>query len=61
MNFDLGGLEDLIVYLMKWLVEDFDVRTIDTTTVAQLLTTFAPIWNPIWEAVNKFLNEWFGF
>lgn len=61
MNFDISGIQDLIIYLLQWFVDDFNVRTIDTDTIPQLLTTFAPIWNPIWEVVNGFLGEWFGF
>ena len=57
---DVTGLQDLILTFVQW-VFDFDAKTINTDTWAELLTIVSPIWNPIWELVNQFLNEWFGF
>ncbi len=57
---DFTGLQDLILTFVQW-VFDFDAKTINTDTWAELLTIVSPIWNPIWELVNQFLNEWFGF
>lgn len=61
MEADFSSLYELIIYLFNWFVTSFDMRTIDTETIPQLLTTFYPIWNPIWELVNTFLAEWFNF
>lgn len=58
---DTTGLEELIISLFKWIIE-FDIKTIKIDEyVPQLLTMFAPIWNPIWAYVNQLLNEYFGF
>ncbi len=57
---DVTGLQDLILAFVQW-VFNFDAKTINTELIPQLLTIAAPIWNPIWELVNQFLNEWFGF
>ena len=54
------GLEDLIVTFFQWII-NFDVRTINVEYISQLLTTFSPIWNPIWVAISNFLTENFGF
>ena len=61
MDIDTAGIQELVLYLINWLVTGFDIRTIDTETVAQLLTTFSGIWNPIWEAVNNALGNLFNF
>ena len=60
MGGDTSGLRELIIMLFRW-IRDFDVKTINTEYIQQLLTTFAPIWNPIWALVNQFLGEKFGF
>ena len=57
---DTKTLEDLIVGLFQWIIT-FDPKTINVEYLSQLLTTFAPIWNPIWALVNQFLGEKFGF
>lgn len=61
MNADFSGLGDLMVYFMNWLVNDFSVRTIDSTTIPALLDIIAPIWNPIWAAVGSWLEIRLGF
>ena len=58
---DTSGIQDLIFGIFKMINEGFDLRTVDTETLAKLLTQFAPIWNPIWELVNKFLANAFNF
>ena len=60
MGVDTSGLQELIIMLFRW-IRDFDVKTINTEYIQQHLTTFAPIWNPIWALVNQFLGEKFGF
>ncbi len=55
-----AALENFIVYFFEWITK-FDVRTINVDYLSQLLTTFSPIWNPIWAAINQFLGEHFGF
>ncbi len=58
---DTSGIQDLIFTMVKYFAENFDLRTVDTTTVAKLLTLVAPIWNPIWQYVNAFLANFFNF
>ncbi|MBQ8015253.1 MAG: hypothetical protein IJ264_03590 [Clostridia bacterium] len=60
MNIDTTGLENLIYAFMKMLAE-FDIKTLDFDWIATLLTFVAPVWNPIWEAVNEWLYINFGF
>ena len=54
------GLEDLIVTFFQWII-NFDVRLINVEYISQLLTTFSPIWNPIWKAISEYLTANFGF
>ncbi len=56
-----SGLGQLFEYIATWFFTDFNIRTIDSTTIPALLDLVAPIWNPIWALVNQFLGEWFGF
>ncbi len=58
---DTSGFEDMIFAMVKMFAENFDLRTVDTTTIASLLTKFSFIWNPMWELVNKFLGSYFNF
>ena len=58
---DTSGIQDLIFTMVKYFAENFDLRTVDTTTVAKLLDMAAPIWNPMWQYVNAFLAKYFGF
>jgi hypothetical protein len=57
---DTKALEDLIVGFFQWIIT-FDPKTINVEYLSQLLTTFAPIWNPIWKAIGEFLGTEFGF
>lgn len=54
------GGENMILTFFDW-IRTFDMKTINTDTVAQLLTTFSPYWNTVWAYVNQFLGEYFGF
>lgn len=56
-----SGLGQLFEYIATWFFTDFNIRTIDTTTIPALLDLVYPIWNPIWAIVNQYLGEWFGF
>ena len=58
---DTSGIQDLIFNMVKYFAENFDLRTVDTTTIAKLLYMAAPNWNPIWSYVNVFLAKYFGF
>ncbi len=60
LEINTQGLEDLIVGLFQWIIK-FDVRDINVDYLSQLLTMVAPVWNPIWAAVNEFLGKYFGF
>ena len=60
MNIDFTGLENLVYTFMEMLA-NFDIKTLDFDWIATLLTFFAPIWNPIWAAVNDWLYINFGF
>lgn len=60
MGIDTQGIQDLIVTIING-IANFDLKTINVDFVAELLTKFAPIWNPIWVAVTKFLETRFGF
>ncbi len=59
-NIDTTGIQNLILAFFKFLSE-FDIKELDFDYLGSLLTVIAPIWNPIWAAVNEFLEEWFGF
>lgn len=57
---DTTGIQNLILAFFKYLSE-FDIKEINFDYLGQILTVIAPIWNPIWAAVNDWLGEWFGF
>ena len=59
-NIDTTGIQNLILTFFKMLSE-VDLKTIDFDFLGTVLTTIAPIWNPIWAAVNEWLNATFGF
>ena len=58
---DVSGIEEMIYNMFSLMVNNFDIRTVDTTTIAELLTKYSAIWNPIWEMVNKFLAAFANF
>lgn len=60
MNIDTTGLQELI-YTFAKMIAEFDIKTLDFDYIGTLLTFFAPVWNPIWEAVNEWLYAMFGF
>lgn len=59
-DLDTTGIQDLILAFFKYLSE-FDIKEINFDYLGDVLTYIAPIWNPIWAAVNEWLYEVFGF
>ncbi|MBR4726950.1 MAG: hypothetical protein IK080_03575 [Clostridia bacterium] len=59
MDINTEGLQELIMAFMS-LIANFNIKEIDLDMNAQLLTLFAPIWNPIWVWVTDFLRSYFG-
>lgn len=59
-NIDTTGIQNLILSFFKFLSE-FDIKELDFDYLGSLLTVIAPVWNPIWAAVNEWLYETFGF
>ena len=53
---DTSGIQEMIYNMFSLMVNNFDIRTI-----AELLTKYSAIWNPIWEMVNKFLAAFANF
>ncbi len=60
MEFNTQGIQDLILAAANALA-NLDLKTIELDWLAELLTKYSHIWNPIWAAVNVFLERWFGF
>lgn len=60
MGIETQGIQDLIFTIIN-AIANFDIKTLNFDFVAELLTKFAPIWNPIWVAVSNFLETRFGF
>ncbi len=58
---DTSGIHEMIYNMFSLMVNNFDIRTVDNTTIAELLTKYSAIWNPIWEMVNKFLAAFANF
>ena len=58
---DTSGIQEMIYNMFSLMVNNFDIRTVDTTTIAELLTKYSAIWNLIWEMVNKFLAAFANF
>ena len=58
---DTSALQDMIVNMFAAVANGFDIRTVDTTTIAELLTKYSSLWNPICEMVNKFLAAFANF
>lgn len=60
MELNTAGIEELIIAIAN-AIASFDIKTLDLDFIAELLTKFYPIWNPIWAAVNDFLALYFNF
>lgn len=60
MNIDTTGIQELMLQFFKMIAE-LDFKSLNLDFMGELLTKIAPIWNPIWAAVNEWLNAIFGF
>jgi hypothetical protein len=60
MEINTQGIQDLILAAANALA-NLDLKALDFDWLAELLTKYSDIWNPIWAAVNVFLENWFGF
>lgn len=60
MEINTQGIQELILTIANALA-NLDLKAIDFDWLAELLTKYSSIWNPIWAAVNVFLERWFGF
>lgn len=59
MELNTAGFEDLIITFLEGILS-LDLKEMDLDYLGELLTMFAPIWNPIWAAVNDFLGDYIG-
>ena len=60
MEINTAGIQELFLAMVNALA-NFDIKTLDFDWLAELLTKYSDIWNPIWATVNVFLENWFGF
>ncbi len=60
MNIDTTGIQELIFTMFEMLA-NLDLKSLNLDYIASLLTFFAPVLNPIWQAVNQWLEANFGF
>lgn len=60
MEINTEGIEQLFLAIAN-AIANLDIKTLDFDWLAELLTKYSAIWNPIWAAVNIFLENWFGF
>ena len=54
-----GGMEDLIYTFLEGILS-LNLKEMDLDYLGELLTVFAPIWNPIWAAINEWLGAFIG-
>ncbi len=63
MLFDLAvnteGMEELIFTMFEGILS-IDLKELNLDYLGELLTVFAPIWNPIWAAINEWLGAFIG-
>lgn len=59
MELSTAGFQELIMTILTAIV-NFDLKEINLDYLGELLTAFAPIWNPIWAAINDWLGEYIG-
>ena len=60
MGIDTTGIQELILAIVK-AIANTDLKAIEFESgLANILTMFADIWNPIWAAVTAFLEGSFG-
>lgn len=60
MEINTEGIQELFLTIVNALA-NLDMKALDFDWLAELLTKYSSIWNPIWAAVNVFLENWFGF
>lgn len=60
MEINTQGIQELILAAVNALA-NLDLKTLEFDWLAELLTKYSSIWNPIWATVNVFLERWFGF
>ena len=60
MEINTAGIEELFLTIAN-AIANLDLKALDFDWLAELLTKYSDIWNPIWAAVNVFLENWFGF
>ena len=53
------GMEDLIDTFFEGILQ-LNLKDMDLDYLGQLLTLVAPIWNPIWAAINEWLYAFMG-
>lgn len=63
MLFDLAvnteGMEELIFTMFEGILS-IDLKELNLDYLGELLTVFAPVWNPIWAAINEWLGSFIG-
>ncbi|MBR2868930.1 MAG: hypothetical protein IKB88_07725 [Clostridia bacterium] len=60
MEINTEGIQQLFLSFVE-MIANLDFKALDFDWLAELLTKYSAIWNPIWAAVNVFLENWFGF
>ena len=60
MNIDTTGLQELIFSFFE-MIANLDLKSLNFDYLSTALTFFAPVMNPIWAAVNQWLEANFGF
>lgn len=60
MELNTAGIEELIIAIAN-AIASFDIKELNLNFIAELLTKYHDIWNPIWVAVNRFLEMYFNF
>jgi hypothetical protein len=63
MLFDLAVntevMEELIFTMFEGILS-IDLKELNLDYLGELLTVFAPVWNPIWAAINEWLGAFIG-
>ena len=56
---DFTGITELITTILEG-IANFDMKTINFDYLGELLDLVAPIWNPIWTAINEWHYAFLG-
>ena len=59
MELNTAGFEELIFTFLEGILS-LDLKEMDLDYLGELLTMLAPVWNPIWAAINDFLGDYIG-